>query len=221
MFNVLINPRQTFTGGERHVASHTVVALSVLLISLSTLYVSYFFLVDFDWLKNHLVLQLSPNRRAIAVEILSPRILAISAAAGQVMKTTAWILLCSFYFNVIGRVYRVDRNYMDWIYFTSASYLPLILMLPLGVAAVMLTQGSRLLPDQLDTTSINFLTPGLCSQRWAGICSRISILQLWPLAIQAIGLTAWLNIGAKRALIFAAAPSMMLLAASLLIVLSH
>lgn len=206
MLDIFFNPRQFFLRLNNFNISRTFVCYSMIILSISVLLLAYFRLVNFSWLQAQLITRLDDEQRKIALKVLSPSVLLVSSIAGRCVKMTLWFGLLSFVYDVLGKSFRCQRSFAEWLQLVVFSNLPIIAILPLGLLAMSLSPSVTILPGQLDTTSLAFLTSSATASRWDSVLAQLSIVQFWIVAIQAVGLSTWLQIGIGRALVLAAAP---------------
>lgn len=206
--DIILSPTRAYSDAEGIAGWKRYLPFALLIFSSIALIVYYFTSVDTEWLKERLLARIPADKQAIAATMLSFRFLITSALIAQLFKFTAWMTGLSAYYMFIDKLHAGTRDLGSWFYFTSLSYVPLLLLLPLGVMATMIAPQGLML-DQLDTTSINSLAPGLCRADWASACNRISALQTWPVILQAIGLSLWIRISLSRSIIIAVLPTLL------------
>ncbi len=206
--DIILSPTRAYSDAERIAGWRRYLPFALLIFSSIALTIFYFTSVDAEWLKERLLARIPTDKQAIAATMLSTKFLISSTLIGQVFKLTVWIAALSTYYLFIDKLHAGTRGAGNWFYFTSLSYVPLLLLLPLGVMATMMSPQGIML-DQLDTTSINSLAPRLCQAEWAGACNRLSALQMWPVILQVIGLSLWLRVSLGRSIVIAVLPTLL------------
>jgi len=216
VFDLIFDPRRAFGRIDEFRTPIVCVIYVVILLSMIVLIAAYFHLVDFNWLQAQLASRLREDQRELANKILSPSVLMISSITGRAVKTTLWMGLLTYYYNIVGKYFRSERPASDWLKLAVLSNLPLIALLPTGLLAMMVSSDVQYLPSQLDTTSLAFALSGEVLARWGNTLSQISVVQIWIVVIQAIGIATLLDLRLTRALQIAAIPPVLCICVSAL-----
>ena len=191
----------------------------VLLVSITFLTFYYYFsVVDFAWMKSQMLEQI-----AASGDYTNEEMAAIGESYQHGMMMWSTIIAGTFglvVMNIIGAIYYniatkiVTKNvfkFTDWIAFSWWTSLPVIISMLVACLVVYFSSDGLVTLQDLQPTSLNSLIFGAePTSAWAGILDGITVFSLWVIAIASIGLKAWLNIDGKKAIMLAAAPSIII-----------
>lgn len=209
--SAFVAPGECFERAKSDANAYILLPAAALVCASIALTVFYYLSVDLDWLRSQLVERMSSDRRDIAAKLITREFLLVTGVATAAIRLAIWLVLVASYFHWIDRVRGGGRSFGRWFYFTSLSYLPLLLLLPVGIVAIVLAPEHRILPNALDTTSFSHLLSS-ADGSWKGLADNISVIQLWPVALQMIGLSNWQLPQASKyhAWVLAALPTLIL-----------
>lgn len=202
----LVNsPADTFLKLKNAGIRSALIALFVQILFSGALIAVYYQWVNFDWLLVQLAKDLSPEEGEALVEVLTPAILSVSGLLGSVLILPLIFLIFALYLFLVGKIYNLDENYSQWFVLVTWSAMPNILTLPLGLFAMLLSDG-RLLTDQLNPLALNMLIGLEAESPWRTLASSVTVLLFGNLALTIIGLRVWTHFTWVRSTIIALIP---------------
>lgn len=206
-FELLLSPTRYFMQAETKSSGRAAILLATIFASTLALVIIYYFSVDIDWLREQLMGRLPADRREIVAKFITKEFLLLGAAIGGVARIAIWVGVLATYFYVLDRVRGGQRLFGRWLYFVALSQMPLLLLLPIGAAATFLAPARHIMPDELDTTSLNHLALGLTGGPWKSFFEHLSLIQLWALFLQIVGFSVWTKASAARSILWAGLPT--------------
>jgi len=182
------------------------------------LFMYYFNVVDFAWLKEQML-----NQAAASKPMTDDELKTISAV--YVKETMLWTtaiggtlgfvvinMLTAVYYHIATKVSAASEyKFTQWYAFTWWASFPAIVSVLLSALVVFFSADGLVSMQDLSPTSLNSLLFSVeASNPWFGLLEAINLFSFWMIAVTAIGLRSWLSIDNKKALIIAAAPQVLI-----------
>jgi len=182
------------------------------------LFMYYFNVVDFAWLKEQMINQVAASKpmtddelKAISSFYVKDTML-WSTAIGGVVAMIFINAITALYYNIATKVSAgSEYTFTQWYGFTWWASFPAIISVFLSALVIFFAGNGMVSMQDLQPTSLNsLLFSADPSDAWFSLLEGISLFSLWTIAIATIGLKSWLNLTSKKALILAAAPQVII-----------
>lgn len=216
----LLSPRTLFSEGEKYSTREAAILCAAICATTAAVSALYYCTVDLDWLRGRMLEEMAPERRAAAGAFITRSFLTTTGSLSGALRTLIWMTVVAAYFTVVDRARGGDRRLGTWFGFTTLTYVPLVLLLPLGAAVITLAPLRTLPLTALDSTSLASLLNLVAGSKWSGLLAAISLVQLWPVFIQSVGVSIWMRVPLRTAALIAAIPTICCYAVWALVVLA-
>jgi hypothetical protein len=190
--------------------------LPFILLTSSTffLFLYYFNVVDFSWLKEQMLNQAAASKPMTDDElktmasIYEKDTMLWTTAIGGTLGFVVINMLTAVYYHIATKVSAgSEYKFTQWFAFTWWASLPAIVSVLLSALVIFFSADGMVTMQDLQPTSFNSLLFSVePSNAWYSLLEAINLFSFWMIAVTAIGLRSWLNIENKKALIIAAAP---------------
>lgn len=219
---VLRHPKATFAQlKEQHNWSWLPFLLVTLAAVLPVYY--YFQVVDFQWYKEVIIASQFANISPGEQQAISVSLDATKSIVGTVITPVIMLLvlvsIIALYLNVVTKSDPQNINsFSDWFGFTWWILLPSCVgALFSGVILFWLDHG-QISFDAVSPSALSFLFAIPVSSSWFGLASSIKLEIFWSMYLLAIGISQWVTLSRRRALVIAFAPCLTLWLAWALII---
>ncbi|MBA6397968.1 YIP1 family protein [Colwellia sp. BRX10-4] len=178
------------------------------------LFLYYFNVVDFAWLKETMLNQAAASKpmtddelKAIGSFYEKDTMLwttAIGGTIGFIVINT----LTAIYYHIATKVSASSEyKFTQWFAFTWWASFPAFVSVLLSTLVIFFSSDGMVSMQDLQPTSLNSLLFSVePSNAWYSFLEAINLFTFWMIAVTSIGLGSWLNIDSKKSLIIAAAP---------------
>jgi hypothetical protein len=187
----------------------------ILLISSTfLLFMYYFSVVDFSWLKEQMINQAAASKpmtddelKAVA-SFYEKDTMQWTTAIGGTLGFIVINMLTAVYYHIATKVSAgSEYKFTQWYAFTWWASFPTVVSVLLSALVVFFAADGMVSMQDLQPTSFNSLLFSVePSNAWFGLLEAINLFSFWMIAVAAIGFRSWLKIDGKKALIIAAAP---------------
>lgn len=221
-WSLLADPRALFQQLEQK--PRWLAALALLLLSNLALWLWYYQVVDFGWLKQLLIDSnpdlTSASERAQAAEFLKQPTLLRMTLLSILLGMPVVLLLASTYYSLMGKLMNLDKPFATWFSFVIWTTLPSLLLIPIMVAAVLLQGDGRISPEQMNLLSMNeLLWQGRAEAPYKQLLDSINLTTFLSVALSTFGLRVWSQRPLASCLLIAVLPSLLIYGGWLLLCL--
>jgi len=183
----------------------------LLLVGTSMLFVYYYQAVNISWLQDILSQGTDPDHRDIVKHALTRNMLQASSVVGFLVTAPIVDAILALYFLLVSKTIGVPTGYARWFAFTVWSSAPALLLIPLGAAAILLSDNGQLAPSDLNLTTLNLLLFHLrAGSPWKTYLDSISMLSIWSMALTVIGFRVWTGQPLGRSILWSVGPYLLL-----------
>jgi hypothetical protein len=190
--------------------------LPFILLTSSTfiLFMYYFSVVDFAWLKEQMLNQAAASKpmtddelKAVA-SFYEKDTMLWTTTIGATLGFVVINMLTAVYYHIATKVSAASEyKFTQWYAFTWWTSFPAIVSVLLSALVIFFSADGMVSIQDLSPTSFNSLLFSVePNNAWFGLLEAINLFSFWMIGVTAIGLRSWLNIDNKKALIIAAAP---------------
>jgi hypothetical protein len=190
-------------------------SLVTFITAFTALWLVYYRLIDFAWLKDFLTDMavrmhpgISPSQVRQSMNSIPLPAMIASTLVGGLATVFIEILARTIYHHLIAHVISErEVAFGSWAALVTWSILPNALMLLLALANLCYVDATHLSPSQVTLSSLNAVFLHLpTGHPWAMWAGAIDMRILWTVAITAGGLSAWLGISRSKAWFWASLP---------------
>lgn len=181
------------------------VPLFIQIITTGVLLLIYYQWVNFDWLLTQLAKGMSPTEGKVLVKILTRATLSTSSMLGSALIIPLVTLIFALYFFLFGKIYNIDKRYSQWFVFFTWASMPTVLTLPLGLFAMLMSDG-RLMTDQINPLALNVLLDLDDDSSWRTLASSVTVLLIMSNALTIIGFRTWTGFSWLRSFVVSMLP---------------
>ena len=211
--DILISPASTFelikTEGRSWLVPFVLVITSII-----ALLLYYFAAVDFAWLKEGMLDQISSDQElsddelAGAAEFLTKTSMTWSSVIGGVVAILLMNTILALYLNIVGKWQaKSEYSYGNWFGFGWWISMPHVVTALLSMLFVMFSTDDTIALDELSLTTLNSLIFNVdMTHPWFAFLNGLDAFMFWSIALIAIGLKSWLGVDSKKAAKIAVAP---------------
>ncbi len=193
-------PTRTFADLEPRKAAW----LPLLLIILSSLalYIWYFNVVDFAWLKDDMYANIKDAaERAKATTMTTKLMMQVGTLGGLLVVVPAILAMMGVYFMLAGKVLSKNFTFGSGFALSTWSSIPLLLSLPLGAMQILLASNGQLSLSELNPLSLNQLVFQYeTTHPMAGIMDNLSVQMVWSTILMVIGFEVWAKVARATAI---------------------
>ena len=203
---IVIEPSKAF----RDIQSRSMIVFPLLLVILATvlLWVVYYQMVDFSWLQDKMTASIPEAAvREKAKEFMTRNFLLISTLIGVVLVTPGVYATVAVYFMIVSKIKGIAIGFEKWFAFTAWVSVPNLLIVPLGIMQIMLSDGGKISIGQLNPVSLNTMFFHLDDQaRWAGLLNSVSLITVWTCVLSVIGFQLWSKLSRTTSIVIVLLP---------------
>ncbi|TWX56242.1 YIP1 family protein [Colwellia hornerae] len=194
--------------------------LPFILLTSSTfvLFIYYFSVVDFTWLKEQMINQIAASKpmtddelKAVASFYQKDTMIWTTAIGGS-LGFVVINMLTAVYYHIVTKVSAASEyKFTQWFAFTWWASFPAIISVVLSALVIVFAGDGRVSMQDLQPTSFNSLLFSVeANNAWFGLLEAINLFSFWLIAVTTIGLRSWLNINNQKAFFIAAAPQILI-----------
>ncbi|MGY6517674.1 MAG: YIP1 family protein [Lysobacteraceae bacterium] len=188
-----------------------VIALSIASI------VTYYLWVDFDWLVEQAIAAAGTQGADPAAEagirsFMQPGVMIGIAVVSIVVMTLLIYLLQTVYLHLVNKVTgNPELRFGQWFALSAWTAFPLVFQALSTFVVIAMTPGRQLDQSQLSPLSLqSLLIRAEPTSSWAAWGSSISLVSFWIIGLLALGIMRWTGASLAKALLIAAAPSVVI-----------
>jgi hypothetical protein len=182
------------------------------------LFMYYFNVVDFAWLKEQMLNQAAASKPMTDDELKTISSFYVkdtmmwSTAVGGAVAMIFFNLISAIYYHIATKVSAgSEYKFTQWYGFAWWASFPVIVSTLLSALVVFFAADGMVSMQDLQPTSLNSLLFSVePSHAWFSLLEGISIFSFWTIFVASVGLRSWLNLTSKKALIIAAAPQVLI-----------
>jgi hypothetical protein len=184
-------PSRAFAAVEQRSMMWFPLLLSI--IGTAVLMLWYFQIVDFAWLQDRLTANLPASaERDQAMKIVTKDFFQVSSVIKAIVGIPLLYCVMAGYFSMTGKLKNLDLPFGKWFAFICWSSVPTLLLIPLGMMQILLTNNGQLELSQLNSVSLNQIFFHIETGRpWASLLSSLSITSMWSALLMVIGFQVW------------------------------
>lgn len=191
---------------------------TILISSTFLLFVYYFNVVDFAWLKEQMINQIAASKPMTDDELKAVSsfyekdTMMWSTAIGGTFAFIIINMITATYYHIATKVSAgSEYKFTQWYGFTWWASFPAIISTLLSFLVIIFAPDGMVSMQELQPTSLNSLLFSVDpSHAWYGLLEGLNLFSFWMIAVASIGLRSWLNIDSKKALIIAAGPQVLI-----------
>lgn len=162
---------------------------------------AYFDIVDFEWLKNALLLQSDQE----IVNQLDANALMASEIINDALNRTLAIALLAFWFMLAAKPSRYQHGYWKWFAAASVVIFPAVLGDLASYVSLLVNHG-QVMNYAADLNSLNGLLKLPLNNPWSGFASALPLLLPWYIVLGYAAIGAWTEFNKGQALAIASIP---------------
>jgi len=168
---------------------------------------AYYQRVDILWLQDQITASMDAHQQEVASRYMTRGFMITSAALVLATLVPVISALLALYFFLVAKAQSAEETYGRWYMLVSWAAVPTLLLVPVGLAVIFLSSDGRLLPDEINPTTLNqLLVHADGSNPWRSLLEGVNPFLFWPIALMAIGFSVWTRIPIGRATLITAAP---------------
>ena len=206
LLSMFTEPSRAFATVEKR----SMVWLPVLLTLLGTsaLLLWYFQSVDFAWLLDRMTATIPDQAvREKAKDFMTRTTMQVSSVSGAVIATPLVYTLYAVYFLLVAKIKKLEFGFTKWFSFVAWSFVPGLLVLPLGAMQILMANNGQLGLDQLNPLTLNQLFFHIEMGRpWASLLDSINITSIWSAVLMVLGFQAWSKLSRTTSVIVVMLP---------------
>ena len=174
----------------------------------SVLLVWYFQSVDFPWLLDRMTANIPDQAvREKAKAFMTKSTMQVSSVSGAVIVTPLVYTLYAVYFLLVAKIKKLDFGFTKWFSCAAWSYLPGLLVLPLGAMQILMANNGQLGLDQLNPLTLNQLFFHIeMGHPWASLLESINITLIWSAVLMVLGFQVWSKLSRSTSVIVVMLP---------------
>lgn len=167
--------------------------LALIILGMIGLYFYYFKAVDFAWMVERSVAA-NPDKEAreMAAKMMTRDMMLYGTVGGTVIMMPLMFSIMALYYLIVAKVKKFNIGFGQWFTFVAWSSVPMLVLIPLGIMQIMLSNQGQLGIEQLNPTSLNQLIfhiePG---QKWQALLDAINLPMIWTIILSVIGYQVW------------------------------
>jgi len=155
----------------------------------------YYSSVDIGWMIEQIINNtpdMKPEARVAMQQVMSRNVFLLTTLASIVIGVPIIAALQALYYMLVGKILNVGVGFKAWFGFVCWSSIPRILTLPLMVVQILRMEQGRLMPNELNIASLNYLVWQLpASNKWASFLSNVDLTILWSMVLLVVGWRVW------------------------------
>ncbi|EGA70044.1 hypothetical protein VISI1226_08142 [Vibrio sinaloensis DSM 21326] len=165
---------------------------------------AYFDLVNFEWLKEALTLQLAQTNPQ-QLELLEANTLMASEIISDVVGRTLTILMLAFWFNLATKPSQHQHGFWKWFAASAVVTFPALIGDLASYVSVLLKHG-QVMVYAADLNSLNGLMKLPLTNEWSQFASSFPLLLPWYIALGYAAVGTWTEFERGQALAISALP---------------
>ena len=165
---------------------------------------AYFDLVNFEWLKEALTLQLAQTNPQ-QLELLDANTLMASEIISDVVGRTLTILMLAFWFNLATKPSQHQHGFWKWFAASAVVTFPALIGDLASYVSVLLKHG-QVMVYAADLNSLNGLMKLPLTNEWSQFASSFPLLLPWYIALGYAAVGTWTEFERGQALAISALP---------------
>ena len=199
-------PSRAFAAVEKR--SMVWLPLLLTLLGTSALLAWYFQSVDFAWLLDRMTATIPDQAgREKVKDFMSKTTMQVSSVSGAVVVTFFVYILFAIYFLLVAKIKKLEFGFTKWFSFVAWSYVPGLLMLPLGAMQILMASNGQLGLDQLNPVTLNQLFFHIeMGHPWASLLDSINITSIWSAVLMVLGFQVWSKLSRTTSIIVVMLP---------------
>lgn len=185
-----------------------------LLISCSSIGLVYFYfaVVDFDWYREMLVNQKMTDVSPAEVEnfrnSLSPKPTQFISVFMVFLIHIIWNAIFAVYLNVVAQKDRSHvHGYTDWYGLLWWTQLPTLINVVIAFLLILAASDHQISHSIMGPLSISFLFGLDVSSKWFDFGNTLRLDTIWSIYLLTVGISQWTAFSGRKALLIAAAPT--------------
>ena len=206
--DILTSPRETFDA-LKDKKNWSWVPFGLVIASSIALFLYYFSAVDFEWMMDQMLDEMSGEELQAAQEFMTKTSMIWSTTLGGAIGIIVTNAIMAVYFNLITKVSSPNEmTFFAWYGFSWWISMPMVVSSLLAGLVIIFSSAGMVSLEDLSPTSLGFLADR--SSSWFGFFSGINLFSLWSIVLGAIGLSSWLDLSSKKAFFIAVTPSLII-----------
>jgi len=188
----------------------------VIVLSIASM-VTYFVWVDFDWLVDQAVAEAmqagtDPSAEAGIREFMQPGTMMAVTVVSILAMTLLIYLLQAAYLHLVNKVTgNPDLRFSQWFALSAWSGFPMVFQALSIFVLIAMTANRQLGQNELSPLSLQSLVIHAdAGSPWATWGSSITLITFWTIGLLALGIMRWTGASALKAVVIAAAPSVLI-----------
>jgi Yip1 domain len=210
-WRMFLSPKESFERINGMKASSCFFPFIIGIISSLLLLSFYYSNVNLGWLIDQMSLGMDNRQKIVLKDMLDRQTLWGMSSAGLVVSVLFFNCIFALYFDLVSKIINVNIDFGKWFALSMWASLPTILLLPIGVTALLLSQNGQVMPEGLNPTSLNALvfkqSPG---QPWRALLESISFISLWTSFLMIIGIRVWTSVSIIRSVAIVMTPQILM-----------
>ncbi|WP_070968486.1 YIP1 family protein [Vibrio sonorensis] len=165
---------------------------------------AYFDIVDFEWLKAELTVQLeqtAPNQ----LELLEANTLMASEIISDIVSRTLTIVMLAFWFNLATKPSQHQHGFWRWFAASAVITFPALIGDVASYASLLLKHG-QVMTYAADLNSLNGLIKLPLTNDWSQFSSAFPLLLPWYIVLGYAAVGTWTEFNRGQALVISALP---------------
>lgn len=165
---------------------------------------AYFDMVDFEWLKQGLTVQLAETNPQ-QVELLDANTLMASEIISDIAGRTLTILMLAFWFNLATKPSQHQHGFWKWFAAGAVITFPAVIGDLASYVSALLKHG-QVMVYAADLNSLNGLIKLPLTNEWSQFASSFPLLLPWYIALGYAAVGTWTEFDRGQALVVSALP---------------
>lgn len=211
---ILSQPRATFLALK---GQHNWSWVAFILVTLAAILPVYYYfqIVDFQWYKDSIIdsqfANISPGEQQSIRASLNVTQGIIGTIITPFLMLLMFVAITAGYLTITTKVDPENiHSYGDWFGFTWWVLLPSCLGALLSVGILYFANNAQINFDAISPSALSFLFAIPPTSVWFGLASSIKLETIWSMYLIAIGLSQWVVITWRRALLIAFIPCLII-----------
>ena len=197
------------------------VPLLMVTVGTTCLLLFYYQQVNIGWLRDNMAATASPSQRDVLRNLMTRNTLFAIGAISVCVTVPLFHAIYGLYFFLVAKVTDLPFGFGKWFAFSVWSSVPNLLLIPAGVAAILLTANGQLATEQLNPTSFNSLVFHFPQgHAWKTLLDSMSIMSLWSSVLMVIGLRVWTGVAPTRSIVLVLVPNAILYIPWILVIMA-
>ena len=204
---LFIDPSRAFLQ-LRDVSTKTSFWLLVATVLAASILIAFYYQrVDIDWLVAQMTQSMEASQRDGAARMLTRGTLTVSGMIGVALMVPLINAAIALYLFLVAKIKGIDLPFGRWFAIVVWSSAPALLILPIGIASIVMASDGHLRPEAMSPVSLNQLLFHLGTDNpWKSLLDNITLISIWSVMLCAIGIRSWTDMRLRSALVFSAFP---------------